>query len=573
MPMRELSSGHVRRVMAAYETWFARAGETHARELAALRLFGLFDRPASAALLEALRAAPPIPGLTEALFTGTADVSSDGTADVSSATARSGVGASGLARGLWQSLRHRKPPSGGWPAGSRRSQGPAASPPSQPIADHQWRIALTRLEQIGLIAPADTDGSRDAHPLIREHLAATLREREPAAWRDGHRRLYEWLKASAPHRPDGLRGLQPLYQAVAHGCLAGQWQQARAEVYRDRILRGTGNDGFYSSRKLGAFGANLSALVHLFAEPWQRPAPALSAPAQAWLLNEAAFHLRALGRLAEALAPMRAGAEMHVEQQAWKNAATSYGNLSELQLALGRIDAAVADARRSVEHADRSGDAFQRMGKRTTLADALHQQGEVAEAQAAFAEAEAMQAERQPQYPRLYSLGGFRYCDLLLAAAERAAWSGPGDGPGDGAGGDRMDEQGLGAGADGAAAGPVADCAEVARRAGQTLEWVQRADIDAAQHRPRPPHPRPLRPLQRPPPGPPARPRGPRPGRARPRPPARRRPAGLHPPRPPHPRPAPPGPGRPRRRRRRPARGRAHRQPRRHGPAPGRPAP
>ncbi|MEM7516496.1 MAG: hypothetical protein AAF368_06205 [Planctomycetota bacterium] len=32
-----------------------------------------------------------------------------------------------------------------------------------------------------------------------------------------------------------------------------------------------------------------------------------------------------------------------------------------------------------------------------------------------------MQAERQPQYPLLYSLQGFRYCDLLLTDAERAA--------------------------------------------------------------------------------------------------------------------------------------------------------
>ena len=33
-----------------------------------------------------------------------------------------------------------------------------------------------------------------------------------------------------------------------------------------------------------------------------------------------------------------------------------------------------------------------------------------------------MQAERQPNYPLLYSLQGFKYCDLLLAPAERAAW-------------------------------------------------------------------------------------------------------------------------------------------------------
>jgi hypothetical protein len=33
-----------------------------------------------------------------------------------------------------------------------------------------------------------------------------------------------------------------------------------------------------------------------------------------------------------------------------------------------------------------------------------------------------MQAGNQPEYPLLYSVQGFQYCDLLLAAAERAAW-------------------------------------------------------------------------------------------------------------------------------------------------------
>ena len=69
--------GHAARVVAAYETWFALEGLTGAnsrsRELAALRLLGLFDRPATHDLLEALRAAPSIPGLTEPLQDLTSD--------------------------------------------------------------------------------------------------------------------------------------------------------------------------------------------------------------------------------------------------------------------------------------------------------------------------------------------------------------------------------------------------------------------------------------------------------------------------------------------------------------------
>ena len=54
-------------------------------------------------------------------------------------------------------------------------------------------------------------------------------------------------------------------------------------------------------------------------------------------------------------------------------------------------------ARQSVELADRSGDTFRRVVNRTTLADALHQSGELPEAESLFREAEDMQKESQPE--------------------------------------------------------------------------------------------------------------------------------------------------------------------------------
>lgn len=359
----ETRGGYAFKVMAAYEKWFQREGEQGARELAALRLLGYFDRPADAGCLAALRRAPPIPGVTEPLV------------DLNTA---------------------------------------------------QWNIILSRLKTGGLIELTQANPPAiDAHPLVREYLAKALRERQPDAWREGHRRLYEHLKSGVPYRPDGLAGLHPLYQAVAHGCLAGLPQQACDEVYWDRILRGTGADGFYSWRKLGAFGANLGALACFFEEPWQRVFPVLSEADQAWLLNEAAFSLRALGRLTEALEPMRAGLDGAVHLEDWKQAATRVGNLSGLELTLGRVAAAVQDGEQGVEFADRSGESDWQnyIRSRTTLADALHQQGERELALARFREAETMQADRGPKYPALLcSLQGFRYCDLLLAPAERTAW-------------------------------------------------------------------------------------------------------------------------------------------------------
>lgn len=396
-----IDGGHALRTMAAYERWLLRdGGEEGRREVAVLRLLGLFDRPADAGCLAALRR-EPIAGLTEPL---------DG------------------------------------------------------LAEDDWAFCLSGLEAARLLAVnRDATGalvSLDAHPHLRAYFAQQLRETNAAAWRAAHRRLYEHLRASTSDKKDAptLEDLQPLYQAVAHGCLAGMQQEACEKVYHDRITRG---EEKYAAHKLGAFGSDLGAIACFFDQPWRRVSPALSEPHRAWLLNQAAFRLRALGRLTEALEPMRAGLENYAKQENRHCTADVAGNLSELELTLGEVTDAVADAAQSVAYADRSGDAFRRMSKRTTHADALHQAGRRAEAEERFREAERMQAKDQPAYPLLYSVRGFRYGDLLLAAAERAAWRTALPSP---AGSEVGDE------------GVAEACRAVSQRAAQTLKIAERHD-------------------------------------------------------------------------------------------------
>ncbi len=334
------------KVLETYEQWLSGAqSDGNPATLAVLRLTGLFDRVATADCLDALRADPVIPGLTEAVHAMDRD---------------------------------------------------------------EWNVLLRRLERAHLIKlrVAADDGEAlaiDAHPLVREYFARQLRDQRPEAFGAAHSRLFDHLCATAPHRPDTLPGLQPLYQAVTHGCLAGRQQEACDLVYLDRILRGTGPGGNFSTNKLGAIGANLGAVATFFEEPWRRPAPNLSASAQAWLLNAAAFCLRSLGRLSEAVEPMRLGMDRWVAAENWKPAAVGASNLCQMEVLLGRPCDAVADGRSAIDFADRSGDAFQKMGTRTATADALHQVGARVDAGALFAEAERRQAEYQPHFPRLYS--------------------------------------------------------------------------------------------------------------------------------------------------------------------------
>jgi tetratricopeptide (TPR) repeat protein len=74
----------------------------------------------------------------------------------------------------------------------------------------------------------------------------------------------------------------------------------------------------------------------------------------------------------------------------------------------------------AVDYAGRSGDPHARMNACASYADALNQAGVLARAAALFEQAERLYAERYPRQPRLRTLAGFQYCDLLLAQGRAA---------------------------------------------------------------------------------------------------------------------------------------------------------
>jgi hypothetical protein len=94
--------------------------------------------------------------------------------------------------------------------------------------------------------------------------------------------------------------------------LCGDAAETCDKVFFGRILR---RQEDYSTRQLGAFGFDLGASACFFEQPWSRISTALTEADQSWLLNEAAFGLRGLGRLTEALEPMRAGLEAAVKNE------------------------------------------------------------------------------------------------------------------------------------------------------------------------------------------------------------------------------------------------------------------
>jgi hypothetical protein len=189
---------------------------------------------------------------------------------------------------------------------------PGLTEPLVGLAEDDWEFSLTALRDAKLLTVNRQEGSGvlvalDAHPLLREYFGSRVRRQQPEAWRAAHRRLYEHLSATTKEGDQPtLEDLQPLYQAVAHGCQAGLEQEAYDKVCQRRIWRG---NEIYTVRKLGALGSDLGTIACFFEPPWSRPSPSLVEADQAFILNSAAYCLRALGRLTEALEPMRAGLE------------------------------------------------------------------------------------------------------------------------------------------------------------------------------------------------------------------------------------------------------------------------
>lgn len=351
--VEEKDGKHSRRTMATFAELF---GDSAKADI--LAMLGLFDRPAEAGCIAALRKGPVIPGLNAAVL---------------------------------------------------------------PISDAVWQEQIDELRTFGLLMPEShhAPDELDAHPLVREHFGARLRDEREEAWKAGHERLYRHLdKVPEKHLPDTIAEMAPLFQAIHHGCQAGQLQEVLEQIYLDRITRVDEN---FLIHKLGAFGTDLGLAASFFELPFDRPAANLTKPACGWVLNQAAFDLRALGRLSEAVAPTELALEICISLEDWVAASVRASNLLALRLALGDVAAAVALGKIAIEHADRSQNAAMRMHHRATFADAMHHSGAVVAARAIFEEAEAIQAEWRSYEPRLYSTQGYRYCDLLLTLGEAAA--------------------------------------------------------------------------------------------------------------------------------------------------------
>ncbi len=317
-------------------------------ERAMLRMLGLFDRPASEGEIAALQADPVVPGLNDSL-TG--------------------------------------------------------------VTGRDWNKAVSKLRRIGLIA-SEAGNAIDAHPLVRQHFGELFKQDNLDAWREGHRRLYEFLQ-SVPTRecPETNAEMEPLYKAVVHGCLAGKHQEALSKVWSVRVI----HRGRFPTRfKFGAYSSEVATLSAFFDPPWERLARGLHHFSQRFVLSSVIFSLCAVARMREAARLWQLYWEQELARGDWATAGEAANNLSELLQSGGHLRQAIDIARQSVELAGKSKSFWRRKVSQITLAVAYHAMGLREEAATLFMEVERIQKETQPMFPLIHSPHSFGYYDLLL---------------------------------------------------------------------------------------------------------------------------------------------------------------
>jgi tetratricopeptide (TPR) repeat protein/transcriptional regulator with XRE-family HTH domain len=344
------------RVMAAYESWLG-SGEAWSVPLAILRLMGLFDGPADAGCLAALRNRPAIEGLTERLVD---------------------------------------------------------------LDDTAWSLAVNGAGELGLLTVEEGERPAldrlVTHRLVREYFATQLATRFPDAASEAHGRLYEHLRGAAAPLPDNLEEMGVLYQAMTHGCKGGRHDEVFRELYSERVVRDENKP--FNLYGLGAFAEDLAALSSFFETPYTKLSAHLNEADHGRVLLVVGFELRALNRMDEAETTLRQSRDVNRRTQDWKHAALAASCLGELHFVQGVLATAVRDVSEAIELADRSEHLFWRMVVRTTLGEILHHCGSEVAARSAFRDAEAMQAKLQPERPLLHSWWGYRYCELLLDECE-----------------------------------------------------------------------------------------------------------------------------------------------------------
>jgi tetratricopeptide (TPR) repeat protein len=244
---------------------------------------------------------------------------------------------------------------------------------------------------------------------VREHFGERVRSGLPGAWKEGHRRLYEYFKQISKEQPTNSQEMAVVYVSIIHACEAGHHREGLA-LYRDRVTQGS---RFFNTYELGAFSTEMALLYRFFESPWAQPVKSLTDLEKALIFRQTAYCQRVIGILPEAAKWLEKAVAIYKKLEEWKECLEVYGLLSYIYLNLGIFENSLKTANESVRISDQFEDSYYRWVNRVKAADILHNANRLTAARATFEEAETILQATHPDW-WLYGVSGFKYCDFLI---------------------------------------------------------------------------------------------------------------------------------------------------------------
>jgi tetratricopeptide (TPR) repeat protein len=285
---------------------------------------------------------------------------------------------------------------------------PAAQRHLEAVSDGQVRQGLARLAGDGLLTlEHDRQGLERfaCHPVVRDHFRTLLLARDPASATTAA----GLLTGQAGGRVQDLEELRVVTTAIDLLLDAGQITEAD-DLYSERLARGG------AFRWLAAPREGLACALGFVATPARRDhlQQALSLRLLAYYLSEVGLFARYAGEFDLAEHYYRETIELY--RQLGETAALSVvlRSRSDLLVELGRLAEAEGVAREALNLARQASNERGERNSLVFLGNALGLQGQVAEALAAFADADQIERRLHIEGASLHSGRGIRWAELLL---------------------------------------------------------------------------------------------------------------------------------------------------------------
>jgi tetratricopeptide (TPR) repeat protein len=289
------------------------------------------------------------------------------------------------------------------------------------IQETEFKEMVGRLVRYRILRNDPGASNYIAHPLIREHYYALLKDLPQVE--TVHKQIMRYYLAISRDDTNepSLDDLKPLIEAVHHACCANAYDEAYT-IFVERISR---PKIYVITKQLGAYETELALLREFFPNGDLDKDPCLSnlgrknLRRKTIILENVGFCMMSLGLLNKALSFYERANVISRAITDWQTLSNGYQNLARLYLHLGELESGENAAREGLKVADRIRDHSQHKPKNRLkleskrnsmcwMAWAHHLKGNIEEARSYFREAEAQNRNIYKEDIFLKYLTGFR---------------------------------------------------------------------------------------------------------------------------------------------------------------------